>query len=87
MLWWADLPPNTDRVVIYRATSANGPWNRAVEDQITPDRPTGAVDLVDGTLHDLYYRMEALDASGSVLKSYEIVYVPKDPTETLKLQN
>jgi hypothetical protein len=77
VLWWADAPEDTDRLILYRAISAEGSWEKAVEVKLYPDMPSSVLDNTDGTLDDLYYRMEALDVSGEIVKNFEVVWVPK----------
>ncbi|MBI5221002.1 MAG: hypothetical protein HY978_04195 [Candidatus Liptonbacteria bacterium] len=82
MFFWANLPDATDHVSIYRATSSKGPWTKAGDYLIDPDIPTHAIDPIDGALSDLYYRMDAISSSGTVLKRFDILYVPKEAEPT-----
>lgn len=64
-------PAGSSTVVLYRATSPVGPWTdtgRALRDKL--------YDNVDAREIDLYYRADALDANGQVIKAFAVLKVP-----------
>lgn len=61
--------------IIFRALSIEGPWEELGR---RPGHRPNAVDFTpDARLHDLCYRVEAVDANGRVIYRYEPVCVPK----------
>ncbi len=65
--------------IIYRSTSANGPWEELSRIDDDAARTSGSkVDVTpDARLKDLCYKIEAIDAKGNVIKRYEPMCVPK----------
>jgi hypothetical protein len=69
-------PEGAATVVLYRATNPAGPWTdtgRALRDKFYED--------VDGRNVDYYFRAEALNAAGQVIKSYAVLKVPSGDEE------
>jgi hypothetical protein len=77
-LWWTPVLSTGERLVIFRARSAKGPWKK-VADIDEASFPTTSVpyrDLVDATEHELFYRV--IRRSGrSIQHSYALLRVPK----------
>lgn len=74
-LWWG-FEPGASTYVIFKATSIDGPWMEL--DRFTAEDPKNAVDFTqDARLKDLCYKIEALDASGHVIRRYGPICVPK----------
>ncbi len=63
--------------ILYRAYSQDGPWTEL--GSLYKGEPTNdIVDITpDAATRDLYYKVDALDDNGHVIKHYEPVYVPK----------
>ncbi|MBX9601009.1 MAG: hypothetical protein K2X35_08395 [Bryobacteraceae bacterium] len=69
-------PEGAATVVLYRATNPAGPWTdtgRALRDKFFED--------VDGRNVDYYFRAEALNAAGQVIKNYAVLKVPSGDEE------
>jgi hypothetical protein len=76
-LHWADEPSGTRRLLLYRAPTATGPWTLAVDTPREANRPGGIVDTVDGTATDLYYKLVAAAANGEILRTYDVLRLPR----------
>ena len=88
-LGWSDQPQNTAYVSLARAKSSDGPWTEINGDVISVSllSPNSLVlgtgknnftDIwVNGSANDFYYRLNALSAQKKILKTYEIIRVPK----------
>ena len=65
--------------IIYRSTSFNGPWAEIdrLDDRAAKTGGSKGDDTPDARLKDLCYKVEALDAKGNVMRSYEPMCVPK----------
>jgi hypothetical protein len=74
---FADVPEGTARLRVSRSSSLSGPWTTAVDVAFDDNLLQPLLDPIDGTISDYYYRMEALDGNGSVLKTYAPVFIPK----------
>lgn len=73
-LVWSD-DARASEYIVFRGFSIKGPWE---EIDRTPARRTNTVDVTpDARLRDLCYRIEAVDASGKVVRRYDPVCVPK----------
>lgn len=77
MIYWANLPVGTEKIIIYRGKSVSGPWTQIFKSQETKDTPTNTVDFINGTSNDWFYKLDALSLKGNVLKSYNILKVSK----------
>jgi len=77
ILYWADLPIGTTEIIISRGSAATGPWSKVFQLTETEDTPSNIIDSVDGTTQDWYYKLEALSATGTILRSYSILKVSK----------
>ncbi len=80
VLWFVPPPASTIKLILYRSDSAAGPWAIAEEvlsDEFKKGGIGNIVDLIDGTVSDYYYKAEAVDESGKMVKEYLRVYVPK----------
>jgi hypothetical protein len=73
---FAAVPAGTATLCISRSIASPGPWIVAVRVRYTSDIPQPLVDLVDGTKHCFYYRLQALSHGNRVLKTYGIIRVP-----------
>ncbi len=74
ILYWTDVPSNGVKLVFYRSNSASGPWTKIGESPVFG--PQNYVDGVSGN-QELFYRADVLANSGSVIKSYSILEIPK----------
>ncbi len=78
LLQW-DLHDGATEYIVYRSTSLTGPWE--INGRFTQAAATtgGATEELtpDASLMDLCYKVEALDATGLVIETYEPICVPK----------
>lgn len=75
VLWW-EPEDKASVYVIYKAYSQDGPWTEL--DRFNQGEPYNDVDITsDAATRDMYYKIDALDANGDVIKHYEPVRVPK----------
>ena len=65
--------------IVYRAMSVTGPWQELGRMSDAVARTSGAKidDTPDARLMDLCYKVEAIDASGQVIRIYQPMCVPK----------
>jgi len=74
-----DTNDSATEYFVYRSTSLTGPWQ--VSGHFTQGQATtgsGAIEFTpDAVLMDLCYRVEALDATGLVIETYDPICVPK----------
>jgi hypothetical protein len=77
-LWWSD-EPSSALYVMYRSTSQNGPWQEIGRIESDVSRTSGGkVDYTpDARLKTLCYKVEALDAAGRVVRTYQPMCVPR----------
>jgi hypothetical protein len=78
VLQW-DLQDGAKEYVIYRSTSLAGPWVAVGRPSDSSIRTGGAKEypIPDATLMDLCFKVEAIDAIGVVIKTYEPICVPR----------
>ncbi len=77
-LWWVP-EDKADQYVIYRAYSKDGPWTELFH--FPKEWPLPAMNgTSEAATTDLYYRIEALDSNGDVIKRYAPLCVPKYKT-------
>jgi hypothetical protein len=78
VLWWTDESSAT-QYVVYRSTSQNGPWQQSGTVDADMSRTGGGkIDRnPDARLMTLCYKVEAQNAAGTVIKTYEPICVPK----------
>ena len=76
LFWWPALPAQTAKITVSRATNQAGQFTPVFTLALSSSFYS-AVDSVDGTVTDLYYRMDALSSTNVVLKSFATVKVPK----------
>jgi hypothetical protein len=76
-LWWSDERTSTT-YVMYRSTSQTGPWQEIGRIESDVSRTSGAkVDYTpDARLMTLCYKVEALDSSGAVIRTYQPACIP-----------
>ncbi len=69
----------TTKYIIYRSLSVNGPWDVLDEIDDVAARTSGSKEdeTPDARLKDLCYKVEAIDAKGKVIRTYEPMCVPK----------
>jgi len=77
-LWWSD-EPSSATYVMYRSTSQTGPWQEIGRIESDVSRTSGGkVDYTpDARLKTLCYKVDALDAAGRVIRTYQPICVPK----------
>ncbi len=65
--------------IIYRSTSFNGPWAELdrLDDRAAKTGGSKVDVTPDARLKDLCYKIEAIDAKGKVIRTYEPMCVPK----------
>lgn len=80
---WVELPVGTTKLVLSRASNQNGPWVAVLINEYPNDlTSTGHLLYTDSALvppdtaNDYFYKLEALSATGLLLKSYPSVFVP-----------
>lgn len=67
---WQNLPVNTDAIIIYRSTAANGPWIKVLEQTRVSTSTPAFIRLIDNSTNSsFYYEMEAR-AGGTILTTY-----------------
>jgi hypothetical protein len=76
-LWWSD-EPSSITYVMYRATSQNGPWQDIGSVDAAVKRTGGAIadNTTDARLMTLCYKLDALDSTGAVIRSYQPACIP-----------
>ncbi len=75
ILWWEPID-NAAQYVIYKAYSKDGPWTEL--DSMGQGQPHSDEDITsDAATRDVYYKIDALDTNGYVIKRYEPLCVPK----------
>ena len=63
---WQNIPPDTDTIVILRASDATGPWNPFLTEQNLPTN-NYQLQVVDGSLDQpYYYEMQAISGSSTI---------------------
>jgi hypothetical protein len=69
----------TTEYIVYRATSASGPWAELgrMPDDVARTSGRKIDDTPDARLMDLCYRVEAINGKGVVIRRYEPMCVPK----------
>lgn len=74
-----DLHDGATEYKVYRSTSLAGPWEQVLRTRQVAASTGGArEDLTpDASLMDLCYKVEALDAAGAVIRTYEPICIPK----------
>lgn len=77
-LHWNDVPDNVAYMRLYRGNSNTGPWTLIAQQLLTIDSPFNYADNADGSLQDWYYKLEVYDGQWNVLKTFDILRVPKD---------
>jgi hypothetical protein len=77
-LWWSNVATAT-RYVLYRSTSENGPWQQlgTIDSDISRTGGPKVDRTTDARLMTLCYKVEAQNAAGTVIKTYEPICVPK----------
>jgi hypothetical protein len=77
-LWWSEEPAAT-QYVLYRSTSQNGPWQQlgTIDSDISLTGGPKVDRTADARLMTLCYKLEALDAAGRVVRTYQPMCVPK----------
>ena len=77
-LWWSDDPSST-AYVIYRSANQTGPWQEIGRMQADVSIISGGkVDYTpDARLKTLCYKIEAVDAAGRVIRTYQPMCIPK----------
>jgi hypothetical protein len=78
VLQWS-IDERAAEYVLFRSTSIEGPWNEIARIDDLAARTGGAkVDITpDARLMDLCYKVDALNASGMVVRRYDPICVPK----------
>lgn len=78
VLWWT-IDDRATEYILFRSTSVDGPWvERFRMDDIAAATGGGKVDITpDARLLDLCYRVEAINALGQIVRTYEPICVPK----------
>jgi hypothetical protein len=66
--WWADIPAQAYKIILYRASSPEGPWTQ-IRDYPVETLAAGSVDFTDGRKNDLYYRSQAESSIGTSIKN------------------
>jgi hypothetical protein len=80
ILWWSDDPSiSITTYVMYRSPSQTGPWQEIGRMQADVSIISGGkVDYTpDARLKTLCYKVEALDAAGRVVRTYQPMCIPK----------
>jgi hypothetical protein len=77
IFYYANLPDATSAVRLSRSDNSSGPWLTIDTFPLAPDFTVQPVDRVDGSLSDSFYQLEALSSSGSVLRTYTPLFVPR----------
>jgi hypothetical protein len=77
VFYYANLPDATSAVRLSRSDNSSGPWLTIDSFPLAPDFTVQPVDRVDGSLSDAYYQLEALSSSGSLLRTYTPLFVPR----------
>jgi hypothetical protein len=78
LLWWVNQS-GTSEYIMYRSTSSSGPWQWLGGVDEVAARTGGAKldETPDAALMDLCYKVEALDASSKVIRTYQPMCIPK----------
>jgi hypothetical protein len=76
MLQW-DPTDSAAWYFVYVAYSSNGPWSLLFETDNTPGGGAKVHMTPDARTRDLCYKVDAKDATGTVIKTYEPICVPK----------
>ena len=73
---WQNLPDGSDKLIVYRSQTADGPWNQVLVQQDPVYNGPYSIRVADETIsQSYYYKMDVLSASGSVIISYGPILV------------
>ena len=81
-LCWSDPPEQGVTIVVYRSQTPSGPWQQVWRLPLGSDAPNCAVDGVDGTQTNLWYRADVLDSTDAIVQTYVSVEVPQDDPQS-----
>lgn len=73
-IWW-EPEEQADSYKVYRSTMPDGPWQ--LWWVVPVNYRCNSVDTSLIKQQDMYYRVEALDAMGQVIRSYEVLHISK----------
>lgn len=79
-LWWGPEDSLGLSSVAFRASGPNGPWT-----EVYRGTSWRSVDGVDGTSQDWFYRIEAINASGSVIRAAGPLRVRKSRRDAISV--
>lgn len=77
LLEWSALPPLASRILIYIASSPSGPWELYFDSFLSSAGSDSTIAAIDARHSDYFFRAQAQDSSGQILKEYGIVSVPR----------
>jgi hypothetical protein len=77
-LWWENQSGTTE-YIMYRSTSSNGPWQvlGGVDEEAARTGGAKVDETPDAALMDLCYKVEAVDVSSKVIRTYQPMCVPQ----------